>query len=340
MSAAPPAWRPPELRRTWLFGPGANGAAHDAMLASGADLLIFDLEDFTPPARRAEARALLAGLVARCRERGLVAAVRINALEGEGAVDLEAALKAGPDVIAYPMAETAAQMRALDAAIGEWESRQRRGGAGRANVSGGVGSVADARGAHRAHGGRGAGGAGGAGSAGSEGGPPIEILPVCETALGVADVRAIAAASPRIRCALLGAEDLANDLHAERGADAVELDHARRRFVLECRAARIEPVDAPYTFSDVEGAVREAAYARRLGYRCKSLVLPAHAAALNDALTPGAADVARAQAMVQAFDAARARGEERALFEGLWVEVPAYRNARRLIERASQLARP
>jgi citrate lyase subunit beta / citryl-CoA lyase len=28
--------------------------------------------------------------------------------------------------------------------------------------------------------------------------------------------------------------------------------------VLECRAAGIEPIDAPYTFADVEGAVREA----------------------------------------------------------------------------------
>ena len=25
----------PELRRTWLFGPGADPNAHDAMLASG-----------------------------------------------------------------------------------------------------------------------------------------------------------------------------------------------------------------------------------------------------------------------------------------------------------------
>src|SRR6185369_13439196 len=109
-----------------------------------------------------------------------------------------------------------------------------------------------------------------------------EILPVCETALGVAEVRRIAAASPRIRCALLGAEDLAADLGAERGPDAVELDHARRRFVLECRAAGIEPVDAPYTFADAEGAARETRYARRLGYRCKSLVRPDHVAAIRN----------------------------------------------------------
>ncbi len=43
----------PDLRRTWLFGPGADASVHDAMLASGADALIVDLEDFTPPARLA-----------------------------------------------------------------------------------------------------------------------------------------------------------------------------------------------------------------------------------------------------------------------------------------------
>jgi citrate lyase subunit beta/citryl-CoA lyase len=42
----------PDLRRTWLFGPGAEASAHNAMLASGADALIFDLEDFTPLTRR------------------------------------------------------------------------------------------------------------------------------------------------------------------------------------------------------------------------------------------------------------------------------------------------
>ena len=286
----------PDLRRTWLFGPGADTAAHDAMFASGADALIVDLEDFTPPPRRAEARDLLARFVQGCRERGRLGAVRINALEGDGTTDLAAAMAARPDVIAYPMSERAEQMQALHAAITSWESQ----------LDIGFGST--------------------------------EILPVCETALGVVDVRAIAAASARIRCALLGSEDLANDLCAERGRDAVELDHARRSFVLHCRAARIEPIDAPYTYVDTEGAVSEARFARRLGYRSKSLVRPEHASALNAAFTPHGDELRRAQAIVKAFDAARARGEDRALVEGLWVEVPAYFNARRILERARRLA--
>lgn len=286
----------PDLRRTWLFGPGADPAVHEAMASSGADALIVDLEDFTPESRREEARRLLPALLRRWRDAGLVTSVRINALDGEGPADLAAAMPAKPDVIAYPMAATAAQMRALDAAIGEWEER-----------------VGVSRG-------------------------ETEILPVCETALGVVDVRAIAGGSARIRCALLGTEDLAADLCAERTADGVELDHARRRFVLECRAAAIEPIDAPYTFGDSDGAAREAAYARRLGYRSKSLVNPEHAAAINAALTPGDAEVRHAEALVAAFEAARSRGEPRALVDGLWVEVPTYRNARRLIERARRLA--
>ena len=99
----------------------------------------------------------------------------------------------------------------------------------------------------------------------------------------------------------------------------------------------IEPVDAPYTFSDVDGAIREAKLSRRLGYRCKSWVRADHARALNAVFTPDDDALKHARAVVDAFEAARARGDERALMNGLWVEVPTYRNSRRLIERAQRL---
>ncbi len=285
----------PDLRRTWLFGPGADTRAHAAMLQSGADALIVDLEDFTPPDRREEARRGVRDLLRRWREAGRIAVVRINTLDADGPIDLAAAMPGRPHVVAYPMASSAAQMQALHVAITQWEN-----------------TVGIAQGT-------------------------TEILPVCETALGVVDVRSIAAASPRIRCALLGAEDLAADLCAERQPDAVELDHARRRFLLDCRAASIEPIDAPYTFADTDGATREARYARRLGYRCKSLVRPEHAQPLNATLTPNDDEVRRATAIIDGFEAARARGEERALVDGLWVEVPTYRNAKRTLDRAHRL---
>lgn len=285
----------PDLIRTWLFGPGASAKAHDAMLQSGADALIVDLEDFTPPALRDDARRGVAELLKRWRGAGYIAVVRINDLDTDGPKDLAAAMPARPDVVAYPMASSPEQMRRLHEALSQWEDK----------LGIALGTT--------------------------------KIVPVCETALGVLEVRALAGGSNRIQAALLGAEDLAADLCAERQPDATELDQARRSFVLECRAARIEPIDAPYTFSDIEGAVREARYARRLGYRCKALVLPEHAQPVNAALTPTGEELRRATEIVEGFESARARGEDRALVHGLWVEIPTYRNARRLIERMGRL---
>ena len=285
----------PSQRLVWLFGAGASSETHRAMVASGAQVLIQDLEDFTPPALRAQARAMAPALFQAARAAGSMVCVRINPLSQEGGVDLEAVMPHRPDVIAYPKAERAWDMAALSEHMGRLEARH---------------GIALGQ---------------------------TEILPVCETALGVVEVRTLAAATPRVRAALLGTEDLATDLQAERGADGLELDHARRRFLLECRAARIEPVDAPYTYSDVEGAVAETRYSRRLGYQSKSLVNPAMVRPVQAALTPSPADRELAQETVELFEAARARGEDRAWVRGLWVEVPTYLNARRLLERAQGL---
>lgn len=110
-----------DLRRCWLFGPGADAVAHGAMLASVADLLIVDLEDFTPPDRRTQARGLLPALLSRAKGAGQLAAVRINDLGSDGPHDLAAAMQAGADIIAYPKAEKASQVFALDQAISHWE---------------------------------------------------------------------------------------------------------------------------------------------------------------------------------------------------------------------------
>ena len=87
----------------------------------------------------------------------------------------------------------------------------------------------------------------------------------------------------------------------------------------------------PYTFTDAKGAAQEARYARRLGYRAKSVVRVDHAAAILAALIPSDVQQDQARRMVEAFEAARARGEDRALVDGLWVEVPTYLNAKRLL---------
>jgi citrate lyase subunit beta/citryl-CoA lyase len=165
----------------------------------------------------------------------------------------------------------------------------------------------------------------------------IEIVPTVETAPGVVNLKDIVVASPRVRSCVLGAEDLAADLMAVRSPAGDELAYARSRFLLECRALRIEPIDSPYTYSDAEGCEVEARRSRQLGYRSKSTVTPAHIAVIHRVFTPSADEVASAGRIVAAFETGRARGEDRVLVDGLWIEPPAYLNAQRLLERARQL---
>ena len=163
------------------------------------------------------------------------------------------------------------------------------------------------------------------------------LLPNIEFARGLVQTAAIAAVSGRTTACLMASEDLAADLGAERETDGVELAYCRQRFLVECRAANVVAVDCPYTWSDAAGVERDTRWARRLGYTAKSLVDPGHATIVNGVLTPDDNEMRRARDIVNAFEAARARGSGRVEHEGSLIEVPTYSNAKRLIARGEAL---
>jgi citrate lyase subunit beta/citryl-CoA lyase len=119
-----PARRPVALRRTWLFLPGAAEPVLAAAASSGADVLIQELEDFTPPDRRPDARRLAADLYGRWRAEGAVAAVRINPFETAGREDLAPVMAGLPDVVMMSKVAAPEQVVALDRAIEALERDQ------------------------------------------------------------------------------------------------------------------------------------------------------------------------------------------------------------------------
>jgi citrate lyase subunit beta/citryl-CoA lyase len=234
--------RPTPLRRTWLFCAGADAAAQGAALEAAPDVLMPDLEDFTPPALRPRAREMILALLEKCRKAGVVGAVRVNPLATEGRNDLAVVMQARPTAVLLPKTTAPEQIVELDRAITDHERR----------LTIPTGST--------------------------------EIVPNIETATGLVATAAIAKASTRVKACLVAAEDMAADLGAERAPDGLELAYVRQRFLVECVAAGVVAIDAPYTFSDVPGARADALYARRLGYRAKSAG-PAHVEAINAILT-------------------------------------------------------
>ncbi|MEU7860865.1 CoA ester lyase [Nonomuraea sp. NPDC049141] len=99
---------------TWLYVPGDRPERFDKAVASGADVVIIDLEDAVVPARKDEARANAVAYLAR-RTGSAEVHVRINDLaSGRGRDDL-AALGglAGLDAVRLPKVESAGVLDGL-----------------------------------------------------------------------------------------------------------------------------------------------------------------------------------------------------------------------------------
>jgi len=109
--------RPPVLRRSWLFVGGVDGTALGSAAGSGADVIIQEFEDFTPPQSRPEARLICENLLASWKQTGAVAAVRVNPLAGDGRKDLAAVMKAAPHVVLLPKVTGPEHIQELDQAI-------------------------------------------------------------------------------------------------------------------------------------------------------------------------------------------------------------------------------
>ena len=105
-------------RRSALYMPASNAKAVDKARGLAADVIILDLEDavapdMKPAAREAAVAAVKAGGFG---PREIV--IRCNGLDTPwGAEDLAAAAAAGPDAILVPKVNSAADVRAYDAAL-------------------------------------------------------------------------------------------------------------------------------------------------------------------------------------------------------------------------------
>jgi citrate lyase subunit beta / citryl-CoA lyase len=113
--------RPARFCRSWLFLEGANEATLGEAAASGADVLIQELEDFTPPELRPRARALAVDLYASWRAAGHMVAVRVNPLEQDGMDDLAAVMRGAPDIVALPKVAEVEHVTRLDEALSRFE---------------------------------------------------------------------------------------------------------------------------------------------------------------------------------------------------------------------------
>ena len=164
----------------------------------------------------------------------------------------------------------------------------------------------------------------------------VDLMPIIETARGLANARAIASAGTRVRRLAFGAGDYTLDLGITWSAREDELSHARFELVLASRQARLEPpVDTVFIdIRDHAGFRASATLARCLGFQGKLCIHPDQVAVVTEVFTPSASEVERCRAIVDAFEHAERAGLASIQVDGYFVDYPIYEKAVRTLAAA------
>ena len=162
----------------------------------------------------------------------------------------------------------------------------------------------------------------------------IDLVPLVETARGVMALEEICAATPRVRRVAFGAADYALDLDLQPSPDELELAFARARIVhCSCAAGLDAPIDGiVIEIQDDERFLSSAGFARRLGFQGKLCIHPRQVELANHAFMPSREEVHQAHKLVAAFDTAAAQGIASIQVDGILVDYPIAKKARRLLE--------
>ena len=130
--------------------------------------------------------------------------------------------------------------------------------------------------------------------------PELALHVLIETAEALEHASAIAVASPRLEMLLFGGVDLATELRATTGWEA--LSYARGRSVHAAALAGLDVMDMPYlALDDPDGLREEAVRARDMGFGGKAAIHPAQVAVINQAFTPGAGEIEQAKRILAAY---------------------------------------
>lgn len=130
-------------------------------------------------------------------------------------------------------------------------------------------------------------------------GPPVGILPLIESARGIAEASRLATSTRALAGLMFGAADYAADLSLD--VTETDLSFARSNIVNAAAAASIPAIDSPYfTIDDDEGLYDQSRLARAAGFHGKMAIHPQQIGPIRGVFAPTGAELERAQAILSA----------------------------------------
>ena len=173
----------------------------------------------------------------------------------------------------------------------------------------------------------------------------IEVL--IETALGMANVEAIAAGRGRLEAMHFGVADYAASCRARTvNIGGLNPDYpgdqwhfAICRMLVACRAYGLRAIDGPFgDFKDSDGFLAAARRDAALGIEGKWAIHPSQIPLANQVFSPPVAEVTRAKRILEALDEAAAVGKGAAQLDGRMIDAASARMAQVVVEIANAVS--
>ncbi|MCU7816110.1 MAG: CoA ester lyase [Candidatus Thiodiazotropha sp. (ex Lucinoma kastoroae)] len=191
---------------------------------------------------------------------------------------------------------------------------------------------------------------------------PINLHALIETAMGMANVEAIAQSCPdRLEALVFGVADYAASTQARTvSMGGINPDYlvlgdpdgeghrqtflgnqwhfAMSRMIVACRAYGLRPIDGPYgDFNDPDGYRAVARAFAALGGEGKWAIHPSQIALANQVFTPGKAEAERAKRIITAMQEAATAGMGAVSLDGRMIDAASIRQAEVVIEKMAQI---
>ncbi len=167
----------------------------------------------------------------------------------------------------------------------------------------------------------------------------IDVL--IETALGMANVEAIATSSKRLEAMHFGVADYAASMRARTvNIGGLNPDYpgdqwhaSLTRMIVACRAYGLRPIDGPFgDFKDPDGFLLAARRGAALGIEGKWAIHPSQIELANQVFTPPEAEVLKATRILEALAQAAKEGKGAAQLDGRMIDAASARMAQNVVD--------
>jgi len=318
-----PEQAPARLNRSELAVPGSSTRFLEKAAGGTSDMVFLDLEDAVAPSDKEQARKNIIAALNDYDWSGKTVSVRINGLDTHymyrDVVDIVEQAGDKLDLIMIPKVGTASDVYAVDMLVTQ---------------------ICAAKGYTN----------------------KIGFEMIIETALGMQNIHEIAAASPRNESLHFGVADYAASTKARTTAiggpnpgygvltdpldDAGTRDfhwgdmwhYAIARMVVAARANGLRPIDGPFgDIRDLDGYKAQAMRAAILGCEGKWAIHPTQVDAANEVFSPSDAEVAKANAILEAMEQAQKEGKGAVTLDGRLIDIASIKQAEVMVKTAAAI---